>query len=90
MDSIFKRYANPFLILDTMLEQSRLEEFVFELADQKTNEQIWDVWMHKVFDKPFQQFKDSLTNKKKKRDPEKVKETLNDSKRMLESFNPQK
>ena len=89
MDSIFKRYSNPFLIMDTMLEQSRLEEFVFELAEQKANEQIWDVWMHKVYDKPFDKFKNSIIHKKEKKDPEQVKHTVNDSMNMLKSFNPQ-
>ena len=57
MDLLFKRYANPFLLLDNMITTGRFLEFILELIDIQNDEKIHDVWIHKVFDKSFDDFK---------------------------------
>lgn len=75
--------------MDMMLDQGRLEEYIFTIADIKSDEQILDVWLHKVYDKPFSEFRESVKSKQnKKDDPKVVKKTLTDSMDILNNFNP--
>lgn len=57
MDLVFHRYASPFLLLDQVVETGDLSEFVSFVWDMTEEEQQWQYFLAKVFDKSFEDFK---------------------------------
>jgi hypothetical protein len=100
MDRLFKRYSDPMKLLDQMIRTGRFEEFVNEFVainneetEQQNKEQedrlIWEIWLHRVFDKSFADFKNSLTQEEKAAPtPEEIKSIAMDSKTILAGFVP--
>jgi len=69
----------------------RFSEFVHDLLNTLYDDKIWDIWVHKVHDKSFNEFKESIQNESqpvKKMTDDEIKATILDSKSMLESFTP--
>ena len=62
---LFKRYANPMILLDKMIQSGRLTEFVREFIQIRNDELIdqtrWEYWLHRVFDMSFSDFIDQST-----------------------------
>lgn len=57
---LFKRYANPMIILEQMIRTQRFSEFINEFV-RIQNEELedrtqWEFWLHRVFDKSWAQF----------------------------------
>ena len=89
MDLLFKRYANPYLILDEVIEQERLVEFVYELDLIKQDEKIFDIWLHKIYDKDYVDYKESCMPKTKpKISNDNLEAAVKNSKEMLINFVP--
>lgn len=87
MDLLFSKYASPYLLLDQVIEEKRLCEFIREFANAKRENDLIDVWLHKVYDKTYKDFKDSLT-KPKKPTKEIIKATIENSHNILNGFIP--
>ena len=47
MDLLFKRYANPFLLLNQVISQKRLVDFIYELSEIKKEEDTFETWLNK-------------------------------------------
>lgn len=89
MDLLFSKYASPFLLLDQMIQTERLAEFVVEFMKSDNEQRAWDFYLHKIFDKSFDEFKDSLSSSENVTPPEaKVETTVKDSKNILSNFIP--
>ena len=90
MDLLFKRYASPFLLLDTFIENNRFLEFIIEFFNIRNDEMTWDVWLHKVYDQSFEEFKTSIEGIQENKEvtKEQVGTTIKDSKDILINFNP--
>lgn len=89
MDLLFKRYASPFLLLDCYIEQSRLFDFIVEFLNIRNEEMTWDVWLHKVYDKSFDEFRNSIdTMEQNNFSKEQIETTVKDSHNILIEFNP--
>lgn len=90
MDLLFERYANPFLLLDNLIATGRFFEFVMEFIDIHNNKEIYDVWLHKIFDKSFEAFKTQVmeNNEIAKVDNQNVETTIKESLDILNNFNP--
>ena len=103
MDRLFKRYADPFLFIDGMIQTGRFDEFV-ENFIQTTNNDIefenhekemrlhWDCWLHKIFDKDFKEYMDELENQKNHQNMSErtLETTVQHSMDILNTFNPEK
>ena len=86
MDFLCKRYGgSPFFILDRYLEQHRLSEFIYEVWSIHNEEEIYEIWLHKVDDKSYQDFRDSLIPPKPVNKDE-VAKTIEDSTNILKGF----
>ena len=86
MDFLCKRYGgSPFFILDRYLEQHRLSEFIYEVWSIHNDEEIFDIWLHKVDDKSYQDFRDSLIPPKPV-DKKEVAKTIEYSMNILNGF----
>lgn len=97
MDLIYKRYSNPMELIDNMISLSNFSEFISELADNVSDEKLYDIWKSKVYDKSFADFKNEMMAKWKKSTgietsetmtDEEMETTINDSYEILNSFNP--
>lgn len=87
MDLLFSRYASPFLLLDNYIQTGRFLEFVLKLIDINNDEKIYDVWIHKVYDQSYEDFKESINSKNEKMDECKIETTINESRNILNDFN---
>ena len=88
MDLVFHRYASPFLLLNQVIDAGNLSEFVTMLWNVTEEEQQWQYFLAKVFDKSFEDFKESV----KPQQPISKKEletTVKESLELMNSFIPE-
>lgn len=62
MDLLFKRYADPFSLVDGYIQTSRFCEFIHSFIKQKTEDDRWEFFLHKVWDKTYPEFCEALKN----------------------------
>lgn len=80
-------------LLNRMIRMRRLEEFVKELVgihnEEMEDKTLWDIWLHRIFDRGFDEFKKSINGENKAAPtPEEIKSTVMDSKNILAGFVP--
>ena len=91
MDLLFKKYASPFLLLDEIIANSDFVEWIQKFADAENESQIYDIWIHKVDGKSFDDFRQSvLSTQSNEADKEQIETTIQSSKSILNNFVPQK
>ena len=96
MDSLFKRYANPFLFMDGMIQTGRFCYFVRsfwkEIHEEKDEKTLWDFYIHRVFDSSFNDFREEIENDKKNRSmtEQAMETTFKHSMNILQNFSPEK
>jgi len=61
MDLLFKRYANPYIFLDSMLESGCFDEAVSKIWKFDQEDISWEYFLHKVWDKSFDEFKNEIS-----------------------------
>lgn len=94
MDLLFKRYASPFLLVDGYIQTGRFEffvnEFIRTLNEEKEEKSNWEFFLHKIWDKSYKDFKESLTvDRETVEMSEKTMEaTVLNSLNILGGFNP--
>lgn len=94
MDLLAQRYASPFLILDEFVRLHQLHEFTIEIiktiADEKVQEVRWQFFLHKVYDKSWEDFLKSCEQPQQEAHmtQQQIEITINDSMNMLEGFIP--
>lgn len=91
---LFKRYANPMIILEQMIRTQRFSEFINEFVRIR-NEELedrtqWEFWLHKVFDKTWAQFIEAVEGNKsveeKMPTQDELERTVNESKKIFNDF----
>lgn len=93
---MFQRYSNPLELMDMMIQSGRLCEFMTEMLHIRNEEMeektLWEVWLHKVYDMNWNEFRESLNDKSSTTDAapthEKLTETVRASAQMLMNFCP--
>lgn len=81
-------------LIDGMISTGRLSDFVEEMVSIRNEEEeekiLYEVWLHKIFDKSFAEFRESVGTNNKTAAPtqEDIAETVRGSKELLNSFNP--
>ncbi len=60
MDLLFKRYADPFSLLNGYIQTGRFCEFIDAFFEQKIEDDRWEYFLHKVWDKSYQEFKEMM------------------------------
>ena len=81
------------VLLNQMIRTRRLEEFVMELVhihnEEMEDKTLWDIWLHRIFDKGFDEFKRSLRGETKAAPtPEELKSIAMESKNIMAGFVP--
>lgn len=90
MDLLFQRYASPFPFVDGMIQTGRFSEFVDEFMKAKIESDRWDLYLHKVWDKTYEDFKresEVFQNSRNLTESE-VETTIKHSMNILDNFNP--
>lgn len=89
MDLLFSKYASPYLLLDQVIEEKRFCEFIVEFAEAKRENELIDVWLHKINDKSYVDFKDALIKPKQKQfSKQSLEATIKNSRNILNGFIP--
>ena len=93
MDLLFNRYANPYIFLDSMLESGCFDEAVSKIWKFDQEDISWEYFLHKVWDKSFDEFKNeiSLENESEIQivNKEVIGATVIKSKNILDGFTPE-
>lgn len=84
MDCLFERYGNPFLLIDTLIISGRFTDFVLEFLEIQNEKMTWEFFLHKVYDKSYDEFKESIKHVPK----EQLETTVQNSRSILNNFNP--
>lgn len=88
MDLLFKRYASPFSFIDSLIFSGRFSEGVSEIYGFLNEDKEWEFFLHKVFDKSFEEFKSTVAAEPQKMTSNDFETTISNSKSMLQGFNP--
>lgn len=101
MDLLYQRYASPFSFIEGMMQASRFSEFVDGFIDtinkerqeefkEKDNQKMWELYLHRVFDKSFEQFKEEAKVEQDNRNmsASDIETTISMSNDILANFNP--
>lgn len=90
MDLLFKRYASPFSFIDVLIFSGRFSEGVSEIYNLLNEDKEWEFFLHKVFDKSFDDFKNEIFAQPQEMTVDDFETTVNKSKSMLQGFAPDK
>ena len=91
---LFKRYANPLIILEQMIRTQRFSEFINEFV-RIHNEELedrtqWEFWLHRVFDKTWAQFLEAVEGNngvdEKMPTQDELEHTVMESKKIFSDF----
>lgn len=91
IDLLFKRYASPMQLLDSMILTHRLSEFVDKVIElyneERKEEMLWELWLFRVHDKSYADFVASVDGDKTDVPTEQeTADILNESIGILEGF----
>lgn len=93
MDLLFKEYASPFVLLDSVIPAGRFNDFLDTFEAQREERQLWDFYINKLppwDDRSFDDFRKTIkegTQKKIERpSDEQLETTIKNSYEMLNNF----
>lgn len=91
MDLLFKRYADPFSLLNGYIQTSRFCEFITTFCEQKVEEDRWEFYLHKVWNKTYTEFCDALqvSQDLQEMSEAEMEATVKKSMAILGNFNPE-
>jgi hypothetical protein len=92
MDLLFKRYADPFSLINGYIQTSRLCDFIHAFIEQKQEDDKWEYFIHKVWDKSYSEFCQALQTSQdlQEMSDEDIETTVKKSMEILGNFNPEK
>ena len=95
MDLLFKRYASPFILLESYIANNSFSEFVIEfiknINEEENDKKLWDLYMFSFSfqEKSFSDFKKAFEKPKiEKINKHDLEATIKDSFKILSEFNP--
>lgn len=91
MDTLFKRYACPFSLLDGYIQTARMCEFIQAFIEQKQEDDRWELYLHKVWDKSYSEFCEALQASQDLREMSEadIEATVKKSMDILGNFTPE-
>lgn len=90
MDLLSRRYASPVFILEQMISAGKFSEFISSVYDFDNDTKLWEIYLHKIYGKSFDEFKTSLQVQQKESYSEQaIETTLVNSFNLLQNFNPE-
>ena len=91
MDLLFKRYADPFSLIDGYIQTGRFCDFIHAFCERQNEDDRWEYFLHKVWDKSYTDFLKALqvTDDLKAMSDEDLEATVKKSMKILGNFVPQ-
>ena len=92
MDLLFKRYADPFPLMDGYIRTSRFCDFLHTVVKQKEEDDKWEYFLHKVWgNTSYDEFCKSLrtTQDLQGMSEDDIETTIMKSMDILGNFNPE-
>ena len=93
MDLLFKRYANPFLLIEETINTNSFSGFVSEfvgiLNEENEDKALWEFYLHRVFEKSYSDFISTIKTKKQPEKPVDFEAAINESVNILNGFVPE-
>lgn len=91
MDLLFKRYADPFSLINGYIQTSRFCEFIHAVIEQKIEDDKWEYFLHKIWDKTYSEFCDALQTSQDLQAMSEydIEATVKKSMNILGNFNPE-
>lgn len=91
-DMLYRRYSDPMALLTGMLRRGRLADFIQQcvrMYNEETEEKLlWEVWLHKCFDKGFGDFLNEYRTLAPVDAPDITAEDIRHSWNLLDGFTP--
>jgi hypothetical protein len=90
MDHLAKRYGDPCFLLDGYIQTGRFCVFVEGFLEQQQEDETWEFFLHRVWDKSYNEFRDELktTQSLKTMSERTMEATVKKSMDILENFQP--
>lgn len=92
MDQLFKRYADPFILLDNLIQTSSLSEFIddmFKFINKEMQERTqWEFFLHRIYDESWNDFIERIKSEENSQTVD-LGTTLKNSREMLINFTPE-
>lgn len=91
MDLLFQKYADPFSLVDGYIRTTRFCEFIHAFCKQKMEDDRWEYFLHKVWDKSFTEFCEALqvSQDLQSMTDDNIEATVKKSMDILGNFSPQ-
>ena len=90
MDLLFKRYADPFSLLNGYIQTTRFCEFIQEFSTWKIEDDRWEFFLHRVWDKSYAEFCEMLQTSQELQNmsDDEIEATVQKSMEILGNFTP--
>lgn len=90
MDLLFKRYADPFSLINGYIQTARFCEFINGFIEQANEDDKWEFYLHRVWDKTYQEYCDAIKTSQELRNMSEgeMEATVKKSIDILGNFNP--
>ena len=89
---LYHRYSNPLTLIDSLIENEMFSSHIDALNEKAIFDFEFDVWLHKVDDKSFNDWRDEIHFNAEARsveiDKNELKTTVLKSSNILNSFEP--
>lgn len=56
MDLLFREYASPFPLIDTVIRSGRFLDWIEQFLESHKEKIQWEYWLHKVYDKTWSDY----------------------------------
>ena len=88
MDLVFKRYASPFLFLDTLISNGEFSKGITDIWDAASEDKVWELYLHRPVNKSWDDFRKEAFDETQEITVDELETTVNNSKFMLQGFDP--
>lgn len=89
---IFKRYSNPFLFLDNLIEIGKFSDGIDVIMEENLDEKCWELFLHSNTNKNFNDFKEEILqpniSMEKEMSKMEIEAAVIKSKQILDGFVP--
>lgn len=94
MDQLFKRYNDPFRLVDCYIKTCKFYDFVEDFIESYNKEVQWEYYLHKIWDKTWNEYEEGVKEEVKRIESSHMSEAeqenvIADSMSILQSFQPQ-
>lgn len=91
MDQLFKRYADPFSLINGYIRTARFCDFIQAFAEEKKEDDRWEFFLHKVWSQSYTEFCEDLRTSQglQKMSDATIEATVKKSMDILGAFNPE-